>query len=202
MADSADVLAVRFGAGPEVGLRIAAGIAPHGQFRAAGFAEAPGADGRYRLRSHHPCEYFGPGPDPLPATDWRQRPAFGRRVFVSTELTMTLDVTAGDGGLTLRLRTEGCANVPVELALAIRQADSIAADGELVIDDETGKRFCNRGSLIVRGPAGALRIGEGACEHDVTEISTGETPRRPRQLHCLRLLTPIDTTVTIARTAT
>ena len=193
MAGSADLLAVRFGAGPEIGGRVCAAFAPRGQLIAE---EIEGEGGRYSLRSQHACEYYGPGPDTLPATDRRARPAFSRRVFVATELAMTLQVEAFDEGLRLRLRSQGCGRVPVELALRIRQAEKIEAGGRLARDAETGKHFFGRGELIVRGPTHALRIGPGADEHNVTQIGTGE-PYPGRDAYCIRLVTPVDATLTI-----
>lgn len=193
MAGSADVLAIRFGAGPEVGLRIAAGFAPYGQFRAEGI---DGAGRRYSLRSHHRCEYYGPGPDTLPGGDWRSREGFKRRVFVSTELTMSLEVACEDDALSLRLRTEGCSRVPIEVALVIRLAEGIEPTGEVETDEATGKGFLNSGELVVRGGEHVLRIGPGSAEHDLTQISCGEAFRRP-DVYCIRLVTPVDATLTI-----
>ncbi len=193
MAGSADVLAMCFGSGPELGVRIAAGFAPRGQFLAEGI---DGAGGRYSLRSHHRCEYFGPGPDRLPGGDWRSRDGFKRRVFVSAELTMSLEVACEADALSLRLRTEGCPRVPIEVALLIRLAEAIEPAGEVEPDETTGKTFLNSGELVVRGRDHVLRVGPGSAEHDLTQISCGEAIRRP-DVYCIRLVTPVDATLTV-----
>jgi hypothetical protein len=193
MSGSADLLAVCFGAGPEVGLRIATGLAPRGQFIAGGIE---GAAGQYALRSHHACEYFGPGPDPLPAVDWRSRASFSRRVFVSTELTVTLAVEAHAGGLRLRLRSEGCPRVPVEVAFRVRRAEKVEQAGRVTFNADTGKHFLDAGDLIVRGPTHALRIGPGSAEHDLTDIPTGQA-YPPAGAYCVRLVTPLEASINI-----
>lgn len=193
MTGSADALAVRFGAGPEIGVRVAAGLAPRGQFLSE---QVEGGRGRYALRSHHACEYYGPGPDPLPATDWRDRPSFSRRVFVATELTMTLEVESLEDSLRLRLRGRGCAGVPVEVVLHVRQAERVDPAGELNLDAETGKHFLDAGELIARGPTHELRVGPGAAEHNLTRISTAQ-PDPARGAYCIRLVTPADAALTI-----
>ncbi len=193
MAGWDDVLAVRFGAGPEITLRIAAAFAPRGQFRAEGIE---GRDGRYRLRSHHACEYYGPGPDALPAGDWRSRESFSRRVFVGAELTMHLDVEPAGGGLRLRLHTAGCPRVPVEAAFVIRDAEEVEATGELEFHGETRKHFLNAGELMVRGRGHMVRVGPGVAEHDLPEIPTaGALPAHGA--YCIRPVTPADVTIHI-----
>ncbi len=193
MAGSGDILSVRFGAGPEIGLRVAAAFAPRGQFLAE---EIAGRDGRYQLRSHHPCEYYGPGPDPLPGVDWRSRPTFSRRVFLATELTLTLGIEVCDEGLRLRLRSEGCQHVPVEVAFLVRLAREVTASGHLEKDEKTGKHFCGSGEVVARGADHVVRIGPGAGEHDLSEMSTGQ--RYPTgNAYCLRYVTPVDVELTI-----
>jgi len=193
MAEADEVLAVRFGAGPDITMRIAAGLAPSGQFRTE---KIEGRDGRYRLRSDHACEYYGPGPDPLPATDWRSRAGFSRRVFVATELTMRLEVECLQDGLRLHLRSEGCSRVPIEVALLIRDTERTEPAGTLQYDDRSRKHFLNRGELILQGPGHLVRIGPGADEHDLMDIPTGR-PYPGQNAYCIRLVTPVDWTARI-----
>ena len=193
MAGTADLMSVRFGAGPEIGVRVAAGFAPRGQFVAQ---EVEGSQGRYRLRSHHACEYYGPGPDALPATDWRSRPTFSRRVVVTTELTMTLEVEAAEDGLRLRLASAGCRRVPIELALCVRQAERVETAGKLELDAATGKHFLEAGDLVLHGQTHVVRIGPGAAEHNLREIPTAQE-QVGADAYCIRLVTPVDAVLTI-----
>jgi len=187
-----DCLAVRSGDGPEVTVRVATGLAPAGQF----LAEVDGADGRYRLTQRQQCEYFGPGPDALPAVDWRNRPAFSRRVFASTSLDIELTVKASDAGVDLHLRADGCERVPIEVAFIIRDATSIDLDGEAERDDDERKHFLNAGRLICRGPHRAVHIGPGVCEHTLTAVPTGRPHPLPNAW-CLRPVTPTDLALSI-----
>jgi len=188
-----DVLAVRFGAGPEVTVRIAAGLAPRGQFVAR---QIEGGAGRYRMRSRHACEYYGPGPDRLPAVDRHSRASFSRRVFVGTELTMELAVEMVPDGLRLRLDATGCPRVPVEVAFIIRDAEPIAACDSLQRDDGTGKWFLDAGDLVVTGRQHTVRIGPGACEHDLKAIPASRAYPTANAC-CVRLVSPVSTALEI-----
>ena len=132
----------------------------------------------------------------LPGVNWRSRDGFKRRVFVSAELTMTLEVACEADALSLRLRTEGCPRVPIEVARLIRLAEGGEPAGEVDTDETTGKTFLNSGELVVRGRDHVLRIGPGSAEHDLTQISCGEAIRRP-DVYCIRLVTPVDATLTV-----
>jgi len=197
MARWDDFLSVRFGAGPDVTVRLAAGFAPRGQFLAD---EVAGADGRYRLRSHHACEYYGPGPDPLPAGDWRERASFARRVFVGAELTLQVDVEHVGDGLRLRLSSDGCPRVPLELAFTIRDAESVTPSRAAESDQAAGKSFLNGGELVLRGPGHVVRIGPGAAEHGLTRIPTADADAPPGAW-CIRLATPVEATIGITAEA-
>ena len=181
------------GAGPEIGLRIAAGFAPDGQFVSPGIV---GSGDSYSLRSNHQCVYFGPGPDRLPAVDYRTRPGFKRRVYVAAELTMTLEIVRAGDRVELHLTTEGCPGVAVEMALQLRGAEKVECDGQ--IEDAPGdhKRYLNAGRLTVTGPTHVLEIGPGAAEHDATELR-GVHGSSGRDAVCIRLVTPIDHTLTV-----
>ncbi|GAG51127.1 unnamed protein product, partial [marine sediment metagenome] len=108
-----------------------------------------------------------------------------------------LEVACEDDALGLRFRTEGCPRVPVEVALVIHLAEGIEPAGEVETDEASGKTFLNSGELVVRGCDHVLRIGPGSAEHDLTQISCGETYRRP-DVYCIRLVTPVDATLTIS----
>ncbi len=194
MAGSGDVLAVRFGAGPEIGLRISASFANEGTFRAEEISES---DGRYVLRSHHTCKYYGPWRGRGPVTDVRRIGSQGRRkVFVGAELTMTLEVELAQEQLRLRLRTTGCPHVPVEVAFLIRSADTVEAAGQLAFDEETRKHFLNSGELLICRSGRSVRIGPGSAEHDLTQARAAET-YSGKDAYCVRLATPVDATLTL-----
>jgi len=194
MAGSGDVLAVRFGAGPEIGLRISASFANEGTFRAEEIRES---DDRYVLRSHHTCKYYGPWRGRGPATDVRRIGSRGRRkVFVGAELTMTLEIELAQEQLCLRLRSEGCPHVPVEVAFLVRSTDTVEAAGRLAFDEETRKHFLDSGELLIRQSDRVVRIGPGSAEHDLTEARAAEA-YCGKDAYCVRLATPLDATLTM-----
>jgi len=193
MAGREECLAVRFGDGPEVTVRVATGLAPNGRFLAE---PVEGANGRYALRARQRCEYFGPGPDALPAVDWRDRAGFSRRVFVSAELDVELDVEASPAGLRLRLRATGCERVPVEVALLVRDAESVETRGEAEHDDEARKHFLNAGELLLHKPPRVVRVAPGVGEHDLAALPTGGPHPLPGAW-CIRPVTPVDLTMTL-----
>jgi hypothetical protein len=202
MSASSEVLAVKLGDGPEIGLRIAASFANDGQFR-GGPIEIK--DGRHLIASQQVCKYFGPLRGKGPAVDG---PHLGsknhRKVFIGGVLTLTLEVTAEPDLLRLHLTAQGYAQVPVEVAFIIRHAQSISANGKLVNDAGSGKHFLDAGELLVQGaataggrtPAQTLRIDPGAAQYDLTMLrAVEEYPTH--NAYCVRLLTPTDAAFTI-----
>jgi len=149
-----------------------------------------------------------PAPEPLPAEYEKRFDGVGvlRRRAGTQSLTLmagSADVLAMRFGvaceadaLSLRLRTEGCPRVPIEVALPIRLAEGVEPAGEVEPDETTGKTFLNSGELVVRGRDHVLRVGPGSAEHDLTQISCGEAIRRP-DVYCIRLVTPVDATLTV-----